>query len=190
MINENIQLLQLLNTTSKKLFETKKGTAIRIDNFENLNYLGYKYLYGAVINPLNESIELLNKEIFRLLNDIPIYRDYLKEFDAINIYDASNIIVEIEDIKRFKKFGHLLSYAGFSPKKNNGNKTLYQHLIRIAYKLSKNKPYDVYYEIHFNEYKDRYPEYNEERIRIMAYRKVIKHFLQRLYKIWRFEDGC
>jgi hypothetical protein len=188
LTNENIRLLKLLEPTSNSLFEAKKSINSRIENFEDLNELGERYLQKSVITPLDNSIKSLNTQIYRLLNNIPIYIDYLKQIKILNVYDCAILLIELQDINRFKKFQNLLSYCGYSPKRR-GNQILYQHLLKISNKLKKDQMYSTYYSIMFDKYKEKYPSWNNKDLDHAASRKLIKTFLKNLYKIWKFQEN-
>jgi len=186
MIDENIRLLKLLEPTSNSLFSAKKSIKSRMNYFDDLNDIGETFLEKNVIDPLDVSIGTLSTNIYNLLLGIPVYIDFLQDIKVLNIYDCSKLLIEIKDINRFKNFSHLLSYSGFSPKKS-GNQTLYQHLIKIGNKLKNNQMYSVMYSVYLDNYRNEDPFADKETIENRATRKMIKSFLKRLYKVWKFQ---
>jgi len=187
MIDENIQLLKLLNPTSNSLFQTKRSINSRMDNFDDLNELGRRFIQKEVINNLDDSIAALGRNINRLLNNIPIYIDFLRHISVLTIYDCSVLLIELKDIKRYPKFQNLLSYSGYSPKKG-GNQNLYKCLLKIGNKLKKDPTYSTMYELYFEEYQQKYPDWDTSQLDNAAIRKLVKLFLKNIYRIWNFQE--
>lgn len=181
--DENIIILDLLVKTSTSFYKMRNARLNSIKDSEvNQNYKDY--LYKNTIEPIDQPLFLLGREINKILNYIPIYLTFLKGVNALSIYDCAELIVLIDDIERFKKFDNLLSYSGMIHTKKSYNDRLYKLLLKIGSKLVRDIKYDYLYEIIYEEYKEKHPEYTEDHLEKMASRKLIKKFLKQLYKEW------
>lgn len=187
-MDENIKLLKILNPTNNSIFMTKKSILARINDLDELNDLGERFFEKNVVNQLDIIIKSLNSNIYRLLMQIPIYIDFLSYIKVLNVYDCSDLLLEINDINRFKTFGAFLSYSGFAPNKK-GNQKLYKILLRISNKLRRDRSYQIIYSIYFDEYKEKHPNWDEKGIEVLANKKMMITFLKRLYKVWKIQEN-
>lgn len=184
MVDENLQILKILSDVAETTFRTKKSSTSRI-KAAGFSQEGETTLICEIVQPLDDTLHYITKEIAKVLHQIPIYNFFLSTQNGINIYDAAQLISIIKDINNFQSFGNLMSYAGFVPNSKNYNKKLHKLLQRISYKLiQKNPQYQFIYDIHKQRYRNEHSNYPEERINNMAKRIVIKKFLKNLYVSW------
>lgn len=183
-MDETLQILKILSDIAETTFRTRRSTISRIEasGFPEENQ---KTLKEEIITPLNNTIDYISNEIRSTLVMVPIYNFFLQHQKGINIYDAAQLISILEDVKNFKTFGNLFSYSGFVPNSKRYNKKLHKLLLRISYKLIKSNPqYQFFFEMNFNKYAEKYPNYSKNHIENMAKRIVIKKFLKNLYFSW------
>lgn len=189
MIDVDIEILRVLSNTSESIFLNKKSNVARINSINILEENEKQYLVKNIIQPLDDAIDYLQKDILNILMRIPIYNYFLSKENGVNLFDAAQLISIMVDINNFDKFDNLLSYAGFTPNALNYNKKLHKLLLRIGYKLiQQNQKYQFIYELHFDKYKKKYPRYNNAHIKNMAKRMVVKRFLKNLYIHWKSVD--
>ena len=212
------RVLSILVNTNKTLFDAQKSNKHRIDAMRNnVQNDRLKSLENISIFSLDTPLNDLRNEIFIMLQFSHEYLDVLQKIDGINLYDAAEIIVEVDDIRRFKNLRHFISYAGLSPvirkgkyyskinKYNNGvivaNKkqdpidyceNLKIVLTRCAKKLIyQSNDYKIYYHLMFKNFKEKHPNYPRKRIEYMALKKVTIRFATFVYiefnKIVEFE---
>lgn len=203
------RILAILSNTNKSIFDAQKSNVHRIKGIEH--FIGHKRLNklkSVSVDSLNEPLDDLRDEIFRMLSFSREYTTFLSNIDAVNIYDATEIIVEIGDIRRFKKKSHFISYAGLSPvikrggiynkitKYDNGNRVankkqdpvgycenLKTVLTRCAKKLiQQDTQYKNYYNNQRIRLKRANPMYKQERINSMALKKATVKFANYIYK--------
>jgi len=202
------RVLSILINTNKTLFDAQKSNQHRIDAMrENVQDDRLKSLENISIVSLNDPLSDLRNEIFTMLQFSREYLDVLQKIDGINLYDAAEIIVEVDDIRRFKKLRNFISYAGLSPvvkkgkyyskinKNSNGvivaNKkqdpidyceNLKIVLTRCAKKMIyQSKDYKLYYHLTFKDLREKHPKYPHKRIEYMALKKVTIRFATFIY---------
>ena len=219
MDSDERRVLSILVNTNKTLFDAQKSNRHRVDAMQNIMQdVRVKQLENISIESLNYPLTDLRDEIFQMLQFSREYLDVLQKIDAVNLYDAAEIIVEVDDIRRFKNLRHFISYAGLSPiikqgkyytkihKKSHGvviaNKkqdpidyceNLKIVLTRCAKKLiHQSNDYKIYYHMMFKFYKEKHPDYPRKRIEFMALKKVTIRFATFIYiefnKIADFEE--
>lgn len=213
------KVLSILVNTNKTLFEAQKSNKHRINAMKNdVQYDRLKSLEEISISSLNVPLNDLRNEIFTMLQFSREYLDILQKIDAINLYDAAEIIVEVDNIKRFKNLRRFISYAGLSPvvkrgkyyskivKDSNGvvvaNKkqdpidyceNLKIVLTRCTKKMiHQSSDYKMFYHLMFKDLKQKHPNYPKKRIEFMALKKVTIKFATYIYsefnKIADFEE--
>lgn len=213
------RVLSILVNTNKTLFDAQKSNRHRIDAMKNnVQDDRLKSLKEISITSLDAPLSDLRNEIFTMLQFSREYLDILQKIDAINLYDAAEIIVEVDDIKRFKNVRHFISYAGLSPVIRKGKyyskmtkdskgtivankkqdpidycENLKIVLTKCAKKLIyQSDKYKVYYHMMFKSLKEKNPSYPRKRIEFMALKKVTIKFATFIYtefnKIAEFEE--
>ena len=214
------KVLSILVNTNKTLFDAQKSNKHRVNAMQDvMQDARLKQLENISIVSLDGPLTDLRDEIFQMLQFSHEYLDVLQEIDAVNLYDAAEIIVEVDDIRRFRNLRHFISYAGLSPvikqgkyyckfqKKNHGvvvaNKkqdpidyceNLKIVLTRCAKKLIyQSNDYKVYYHMMFKVFREKHPDYPRKRIEFMALKKVTVRFATFIYvefnKIADFEEA-
>lgn len=213
------KVLSILVNTNKTLFDAQKSNQHRVNAMKNvIQDDRLKSLENISIVSLDVPLNDLRDEIFTMLQFSREYLDVLQKIDGINLYDAAEIIVEIDDIRRFKNLRNFISYAGLSPvvkkgkyyskvqKDNNGvvvaNKkqdpidyceNLKIVLTKCAKKLIyQSDNYKIYYHLTFKNLKEKHPNYPHKRIEFMALKKTTIKFATFIYiefnKISDFEE--
>lgn len=205
------KVLTILFNTNKTVFQAQKSNKHRLASFNNINKSRYERLEGISIIPFNEPIQMLRDEIQNMLYFSDEYLNFLRHIPEINLYDATELIVEIGDINRFKNRKHFLSYAGLSPVVRNNNKynkikkytngqivankkqdpidyceDLKKVIMRCTSKMIKdNHKYNKYYEQYKDQYKYKHPKYNKKHLHLMALKKTSIIFAKTIYKEFR-----
>lgn len=188
-MDENLQILKILSDVAETTFRTKKSSISRIEA-GGFSQQGEEELKKEIINPLNDTLKYISKEIYIVLNQIPIYNFFLQQQNGINIYDAAQLISILKDIDNFDTFANLMAYSGFIPHAKNYNKKFHKLLQRISYKLvQKNPQYQFVYDMSIQKYSESHPNYSKEHIENMAKRLVVKKFLKNLYFSWNSING-
>ena len=183
-MDENLQVLKILSDIAETTFRSRKSSMARI-KASGFNQDGEERLIASIIQPLDDSLDYLSKQVLNTLLMIPIYNFFLSKQNGVGIFDSAQLISIIKDIDDFQTFGHLISYAGFIPNSKNYNKKLHKLLQKLSYKLIKYNPqYQFIYDINVQRYFEKYPNYSEEHISNMAKRIVVKKFLKNLYFSW------
>ncbi len=213
------KVLSILVNTNKTLFDAQKSNKHRIDAMkDNVQFVRLKSLEDISITSLNNPLTDLRNEIFTMLQFSREYLDILQKIDAINLYDAAEIIVEVDDIRRFKNLRHFISYAGLSPVVRKGkyyskvqkdiNGTVVANkkqdpidycenlkivLTRCTKKLIyQSDKYKRYYHLMFKQLKEKHPKYPRKRIEYMALKKTTVRFATFVYiefnKITKYEE--
>ena len=91
------KVLSILVNTNKTLFDAQKSNKHRIDAMkDDVQFIRLKSLEDISITSLNAPLSDLRNEIFTMLQFSREYLDILQKIDAINLYDAAEIIVEVE----------------------------------------------------------------------------------------------
>lgn len=203
------QILSIISNTNKTLFDAQKKNRHRVESINfNIQESRMEQLVDISIKSMDAPLAELRDEIYKRLRFSREYVDILEKHKVVNLYDAAEIIVEVDDILRFKNFKHFLSYAGLAPIVKKGknfykiqdknytgtivaNKKQYpinycenlkKVLNRCANKLIKHDyTYKQYYhQMHYH-YKKEHPDYNQERIERMAKKKVTIKFAKYIY---------
>ena len=202
------RILSILSNTNKSIFDAQKSNNHRIKSIESIAQPSrVTQLKNASITPLNQPLDVLRDEIFNMLMFSREYTMIFSNIDAVNIYDAAEIIVEIGDVRRFKNKGHFLSYAGLAPivKKNEIYSKIHKYskgkivankkqdpigycenlkvvLMRCTKKLiSSDGRYKSYYEDKYQYYQYKHPTYNSKHIYFMALKKTSVKFASFVY---------
>lgn len=184
VMDEDIQMLKILSDVATSLFITRKSNISRI-KATNFTEAAKKDFIKQTMNPIDESLFDIKRDIKNILNRIPIYNFFLSQQNGVSIFDAAQLISLIKDISLFNGFGKLMSYTGFIPNSRNYNKKLHKLLLRIGYKLiQKNPQYQFIFELNCQKYSEKYPKRSQAYIENMAKRIVIKKFLKNLYFSW------
>lgn len=203
------KVLSILSNTNKTLFDAQKSNMHRINGMdEEVQDNRIDRLEKISIRSMDSALDELRNEIYNMLRFSREYMDFLANIEAINIYDAAELITEIDNILRFKNLKHFLSYAGLAPvvKTNNqfckmdkkikgkvlANKkqdpidyceNLKIALTRCARKMMRqDDEYKKYYHQKFYDYKQLHPSYSRKRIELMAVKKVTIKFATVVYK--------
>lgn len=188
-MDENLHVLKILSDVAETTFRTKKSSISRIES-GGFTREGEAELKREIIQPLDNTLQYISKEIYVVLNQIPIYNFFLQQQNGINIYDSAQLISILKDISYFDNFNKLMAYSGFIPDAKNYNKKFHKLLQRISYKLIKRNPqYQFVYDMSIQKYSEAHPNYNQEHIENMAKRLVIKKFLKNLYFSWNSISG-
>ena len=209
MDKDERKVLSILSNTNKTLFDAQKSNAHRITGIQDeVQKARVEQLEQISIRSMDNALSELRNEIYNMLHFSREYMDILENIEAVNIYDAAEIITEIDNVLRFKNLKHFLSYAGLAPvskngnhfkkiqKKNNGKiiankkqdpinycENLKVALTRCTKKLIRqDKDYKVYYHMMFLNYKRLHPEYSHKRIELMALKKATIKFATYIYK--------
>lgn len=201
------EVLTILFNTNKTIFNAKKSNTHRMNGLSDINIQRYNRLYNISIHSLDAPLQILHSEIQNILMFSLEYMDFLSNVQGINIYDCAEIIVNIRDINRFKNKKHFLSYAGLAPvskKKNRYNKIkkynngqivankktdsidyredLKTVLTKCVVKIIKvDSEYQQYYDRQFERLKFKNPMYNKKRIHLMALKKTVIKFANKIY---------
>lgn len=203
------RLLSIVVNTNKTLFDARKKNEHRIESIDfDIQEQRMAQLVDISIKSMDAPLAALRDEIYKLLRFAREYTDILEKHKVVNLYDAAEIIVEIDDVLRFKKFKNFLSYAGLAPimkkgknfykisnKDINGvivaNKKQYPInycenlkivLTRCANKLIKHDyTYKQYYHKMHYYYKKEHPDYPQKQIEHMALKKVTVKFAKYIY---------
>lgn len=219
MDKDERKVLSILSNTNKTLFDAQKSNRHRIEGIRSeIQKARVDQLEQISIRSMDSALDELRNEIYNMLRFSREYMDFLANIDAVNIYDAAEIITEIDNILRFKNVKHFISYAGLAPivkkgknfsKINNmssgiivANKkqdpvdyceNLKIVLTRCAKKLIRqDEKYKIYYHTAFYKIKQKHPNYPHKRIELMALKKTTikfaKHIYREFYKIAKFEE--
>lgn len=189
MVDENLQILKILSDVAETTFRTRKSSIARIES-GGFTDDGERKLKQEIIEPLDNTLSYISKELEYRLNMIPIYSFFLQRQYGVSIYDSAQLITILKNIDNFDNFGKLLSYAGFYPKAKHYNKKLHKLLQRLSYRLiNQNPQYEFIFEINVQKYQKQHPKYSKEHIENMAKRIVIKKFLKNLYFSWTSING-
>ena len=206
---EERKVLSVLSNTNKTLFDAQKSNKHRIEALKpHVQETRIQRLEHISIRSIDSSLDELRNEIFNMLQFSREYLDVLKDIDAVNLYDAAEIIVEIDDVLRFGSLRHFISYAGLAPVVKNGKRysRLTKHhrgtivankkqdpidycenlkvvLTRCAKKLIRqSKEYNQYYSKCFEELQYKNPTYTTKRLELMALKKVTVKFAKFVYR--------
>ena len=212
------KVLTILFSTNKTLHEAKISNEYRLGSIPQLNDKYRQKMEDVSIVPLELPLQKIRNEIYNTLIFSREYVDFLSNISSINIYDASEIIVEIGDISRFKNRKHFLSYAGLAPVIRKNNKTYkltkYGGGVHVANKkydnvdycenlkvaltrctqkmINTDKQYEQYYDKKVKYYQYKHPKYNKKRLHLMALKKTTIRFANIVYtefkKIKEIED--
>ena len=205
---EERKVLSILSNTNKTLFDAQKNNKRRIEVIKPFAQdIRVDRLEQISIRSIDTSLNSLRDEIFKMLQFSHEYIDILKDIDAVNLYDAAEIIVEIGDIKRFKNFNHFKSYAGLAPvmKKGKHYSKIKPHakgvivankkqdpinycenlkivLTRCTKKLIRQSPiYHEYYNEVFKKLQYDHLTYPNKRLELMALKKSTIKFSSFIY---------
>lgn len=207
MNDKEREVLTILFNTNKTIFDAKKSNTHRMNSLQDINTQRYNRLYNISISSLETPLQILHSEIKNILMFSLEYMDFLSNIKGINIYDCAEIIVNIRNIDRFKNKKHFLSYAGLAPvSKKNGHyskitkynkghviankktdpidyrEDLKTVLTRCTVKMLKvNNEYKRYYDRQSKRLKFANPMYNKKRIHLMALKKTVVKFANKIY---------
>lgn len=205
---EERKVLSVLSNTNKTLFDAQKSNKHRIEALKPyVQQARIQRLEHISIRSIDSSLDELRNEIFNMLQFSREYLDVLKDIDAVNLYDAAEIIVEVDDVLRFNNLRHFISYSGLAPVVKNGkhySKMVKHHrgtiiankkqdpidycenlkvvLTRCAKKLIRqSKEYNEYYSECFKQLQYKNPTYATKRLELMALKKVTIKFAKFIY---------
>ena len=213
------KILSILSNTNKTLFDAQKSNRHRIEGIrDEVQESRVEKLEKISIRSMDAALNELRDEIYNMLRFSREYMDVLAKIDAVNLYDAAEIIVEIDNILRFKNPKHFISYAGLAPViRNNGKyekinskckgkvvankkqdpidycENLKVALTRCAKKLIRQDQfYKLYYHQTFYRLKKDNPGYSRKRIELMSLKKTTIKFAlyvyREFYNIAKFEE--
>ena len=213
------KVLSILSNTNKTLFDAQKSNRHRIEGIRSeVQKSRVEQLEKISIRSMDSALDELRDEIYNMLRFSREYMDFLVNIDAINIYDAAEIITEIDNILRFKNIKHFISYAGLAPVTKRGKhfskvnststgiiiankkqdpidycENLKIVLTRCTKKLIRqNNEYKMHYHTTFYNLKQKHPDYPHKRIELMSLKKATikfaKHVYREFYKIAKFEE--
>lgn len=205
---EERKVLSIVSNTNKTLFDAQKNNKHRIEAMRPvIQDVSVDRLEQISIRSLDDPLTSLRDEIFKMLQFSHEYVDVLRDIDAVNLYDAAELIVEIGDIKRFKNFNHFKSYAGLAPvvKKGKSYSKVKPHirgvvvankkqdpidycenlkvvLTRCTKKLIRQSPeYKEYYNDFLKKAQYDHPKYPNKRLELMALKKSTIKFASFIY---------
>jgi len=142
----------------------------------------------------------LTKEIIKIVNNLPIWKEWLSKVYGIGQLLAGQIIAYIGDIKRFDSVPKLCSYFGYGlydnkiqsyEKEHNHNygsekkAVLYKIASAFISCKSRGSRYGQLYDKYKQIYSEKHPDYTESHIYLMSLRKMCVIFLKHLWKNWR-----
>lgn len=213
------KVLSILSNTNKTLFDAQKSNSHRIKSMEKeMQTERVEQLERISIRSMDNALDELRNEIYVMLHFSREYMDFLVNIDAVNIYDAAEIITEIGDVLRFKNIKHFISYAGLAPVTKRGKhfskvtsistgiiiankkqdpidycENLKIVLTRCTKKIiHQDNEYKLYYHQTFYRLKKEHPNYPHKRIELMSLKKTTvkfaKHVYREFYKIAKFEE--
>ena len=209
------KILSIYVNINKTLYDAQKSNKHCINMMKDeMQYDGLQILEDISVNSLNDSLDVLRDEIYKMLQFSHEYLDVLKDIEAVNLYDAAEIIVEIGNIRRFGSVRHFISYAGltlvkyYSKMKSNSNEIVvankkqkpvdyYENLKIVLTRCAKkmiyqSNEYADYYDICIGSFRQSHPNYPQGRIEVMALKKVTIRFATFIYnefnKIADFEE--
>lgn len=113
-----IEHLRFLIDSRQTLKNGKNSNVARLNNLKRKNIINEEaesFFIEQGIAPFNEPISKFQNKILGILNFIPIYIDYLKDFRTISPFDCAELIVLIEDIERFESVNNFYAYCGVAP---------------------------------------------------------------------------
>ena len=193
------KVLSILSNTNKTLFDAQKSNRHRIEGIRSeVQKSRVEQLEKISIRSMDSALDELRDEIYNMLRFSREYMDFLVNIDAINIYDAAEIITEIDNILRFKNIKHFISYAGLAPVTKRGKhfskvnststgiiiankkqdpidycENLKIVLTRCTKKLIRqNNEYKMHYHTTFYNLKQKHPDYPHKRIELMSLKKA------------------
>lgn len=201
------KLLTILFSTNKTLHEAKVSNQYRLNSITELNDDARQKMEDVSVGPLELPLQKIRNEIYNTLIFSREYVDFLSNIPAINLYDASELIVEIGDISRFKNRKRFIAYAGLSPveKKNNKVVKIKKHSkgLRVANKkydsvdycenlkvaltrctqkmINTDEKYKKFYDDKLYYYQYKHPKYSKKRLHLMALKKTTIKFANIVY---------
>lgn len=202
------KILTILFSTNKTLHEAKVSNQYRLNSLKELNDSTRQKMDDVSVAPLELPLQKIRNEIYNTLIFSREYVNFLSHFPAINLYDASEIIVEIGDISRFKNRKHFISYAGLSPVEKRNNKVIkvqkhkkgfhvankkydsvdYCENLKVALTrctqkmINDDDEYKKFYEDKISYYQYKHPKYSKKRLHLMALKKTTIKFAKIVYK--------
>lgn len=219
MDKDERKVLSILSNTNKTLFDAQKSNRHRIEGIRSeVQQPRVEQLEQISIRSMDNALDELRNEIYNMLRFSREYMDFLVNIDAVNIYDAAEIITEIDNILRFKNIKHFISYAGLAPVTKRGKhfskmnststgiiiankkqdpidycENLKIVLTRCTKKLIRqDDDYKTHYHMAFYNLKQKHSNYPRKRIELMALKKTTikfaKHVYREFYKIAKFEE--
>lgn len=211
MDSKEREVLTILFNTNKTIFNAKKSNTHRMHSLQDINTQRYDRLYNISINSLDAPLQILRSEIQNILMFSLEYMEFLSTVKGINLYDCAEIIVNIRDINRFKNKKHFISYAGLAPVYVNNSRytkitkygkgravankradpidyreDLKTVLTKCTVKMIKvDNEYKKYYERQLKRLKFSNPMYKKNRIHLMALKKTVIKFANKIYSEFR-----
>lgn len=212
MDDYELKVLTMLHATNKTLHEAQTSNKYRLDAMTELNNSVRKNIEQVSITPLEMPLQTIRNEIYNYLILSVEYLDCLSHIPYINIYDCTEIIVEIGDINRFSNRNKFISYAGLAPVEKRNNRVFkitklskkqriankkYDNidycenlkivLTRCAQKMINNdENYRNYYQQKFKYYQFKHPRYHKRQLHLMALKKTTVKFAKMIYKEFKY----
>lgn len=212
------KVLSILSNTNKTLFDAQKSNRHRIEGIgSEVQKSRVEQLEQISIRSMDSALDELRDAIYNMLRFSREYMDFLIDIDAVNIYDAAEIITEVGDVLRFKNMKHFISYAGLAPVVKKGRhfskitststgiiiankkqdpidycENLKIVLTRCTKKLiHQNDDYKKYYHKIFFNLRQEHRDYSHKRIELMSLKKTTikfaRHIYRRFYEIAEYE---
>lgn len=186
------ELIDFLQDKGKNHFANPEETAAYLKKLARSSYRLDKTMADpvnlslsitlSVIQHMESQIKKLDKEIAKLMRDIP---QTLTSVNGLGPVLSAGIIAEIGEIKRFDNHNALAKYAGLAWNKyqsgefeaedtkrmNTGNKYLRYYLIQAADSVRKNDPeYRAFYQKKYAEV----PKHQHKRALVLTARKLVR----------------
>ena len=213
------KVLSILSNTNKTLFDAQKSNSHRIKSMEKeMQNERVEQLERISIRSMDNALDELRNEIYIMLHFSREYMNFLINIEAVNIYDAAEIITEVGDVLRFKNTKHFISYAGLAPVAKRGKhfskisststgiviankkqdpidycENLKIVLTRCTKKMIRqDNKYKMHYHQTFYNLKRKHPNYPHKRLELMSLKKTTIKFAKKVYrefyKIAKFEE--
>ena len=203
------KVLSILSNTNKTLFDAQKSNRHRIEGIgSEVQKSRVEQLEQISIRSMDSALDELRDAIYNMLRFSREYMDFLVDIDAVNIYDAAEIITEIGDVLRFKNVKHFISYAGLAPVAKKGKhfskvtntsmgiiiankkqdpidycENLKVVLTRCTKKLiHQDNNYKKYYHETFYKLRKEHDGYPHKRIELMSLKKATIKFAKYVYR--------
>lgn len=194
----------------RQLVDAREGyqlSRIRYQHrIKSLQKLGFELtkLDEKIFKEMIKREEQLNKEVVKIVQELPIWKEWLKDVYGIGALLSGQIIAYTDDIGNFSSFPKFKSFFGYglyddkiqSYEKGHNHKfscTRKSIVFKIgrAFVSCKNRGsvYGKMYDIYRKRYSEKHLDYTLSHIHLMAMRKVGCVFLKHLWQNWRRIDN-